>query len=498
MPEPTQTHEESGESASTSTDVRTVLIADIRGYTTFTGERGDDAAAALATRFAEITAAVVTARGGQLVELRGDEALVVFPSTRQALRSALELQAEFIAAELPRGVGIGIDAGEAVRVGDGYRGSALNLAARLCALAGPGEVVASDAVVHLASTVEGIRYVSPRTVRVKGFSEPVRAVRVIASTDPIAPSRRGGAVRVDRRRLALLAAGLIGAVGTGVTLFALGMNRSDTPQPSGSAAAGSSVAATAPFDGPGLAFIDPETGMPIGERLAFATAVEVEYVEGAFWVLAFGPAALHRVEPETHAVIGTIPIGFSPGTWLVDGSTVWFTDYEEPLIHKLDAVSGRQVSEFRVSDEVGGLGGIAMGAGSLWVGVRDDPEGLLRIDPVIGRGAGSLPRSSQPTSWPATTSSGPVTSGRARSIASILGGVRSPSMSRSRGPFRTSSSWTASCGRPIRRTARSSRSTMAAASSTPIRSRAPGISTRPTAVCGRPARRNERSTGSTS
>ena len=384
MPEPTQTHEESGESASTSTDVRTVLIADIRGYTTFTGERGDDAAAALATRFAEITAAVVTARGGQLVELRGDEALVVFPSTRQALRSALELQAEFIAAELPRGVGIGIDAGEAVRVGDGYRGSALNLAARLCALAGPGEVVASDAVVHLASTVEGIRYVSPRTVRVKGFSEPVRAVRVIASTDPIAPSRRGGAVRVDRRRLALLAAGLIGAVGTGVTLFALGMNRSDTPQPSGSAAAGSSVAATAPFDGPGLAFIDPETGMPIGERLAFATAVEVEYVEGAFWVLAFGPAALHRVEPETHAVIGTIPIGFSPGTWLVDGSTVWFTDYEEPLIHKLDAVSGRQVSEFRVSDEVGGLGGIAMGAGSLWVGVRDDPEGLLRIDPSSG------------------------------------------------------------------------------------------------------------------
>ena len=391
MPEPTHTDEVSNESEPPGTDVRTVLIADIRGYTTFTGERGDDAAAALATRFAEITAAVVAARGGQLVELRGDEALVVFPSTRQALRSALELQAEFAAAELPRGVGIGLDAGEAVRVGDGYRGSALNLAARLCALAGPGEVIASDAVVHLASTVEGLRYVSPRTVRVKGFPEPVRAVRVIGATDTAPRSRRRGAVRVDRRRLALLAAGIVGAIGTGVTLFALGMDRSDSPQPSGSAPAGSQVAVAAPFDGPGLAFIDPETGAPIGARLAFATAVEVEHVEGAFWVLAFGPAALHRVDPETHAVNGTIPIGFSPGQWLVDGSTVWFTDYEEPLIHKLDAVSGRQVSEFRVSDDLGGLGGIAIGAGSLWVAVRDEPEGLLRVDPASGEVQDSYP-----------------------------------------------------------------------------------------------------------
>ena len=384
MPEPTHTAEESTESASPGTDVRTVLIADIRGYTTFTGEQGDEAAAALAARFAEITAAVVAARGGQLVELRGDEALVVFPSTRQALRSALELQTEFAAAELPRGVGIGMDAGEAVRVGDGYRGSALNLAARLCALAGPGEVIASDAVVHLASTVEGIRYVSPRTVRVKGFADPVRSVRVIASTDARPPPRRRGAVRVDRRRLALLAAGLVGALGTGVVLFALGMDRSNSPQPTASAPVASHLVAAAPFDGPGLAFIDPETGAPIGERLALGSAVEVDYVDGAFWVLAFGPTALSKVDPESHTVLGSIPIAFSPGSWLVDGSTVWFTDYEEPLIHKLDAVSGRQVTEYRVSDKRVGLQGIALGAGSLWVAVRDEREGLLRIDPVSG------------------------------------------------------------------------------------------------------------------
>jgi class 3 adenylate cyclase len=38
---------------------------------------------------------------------------------------------------VPLGVGIGLDAGEAVPVGDGYRGAALNFAARLCAIADP-------------------------------------------------------------------------------------------------------------------------------------------------------------------------------------------------------------------------------------------------------------------------------------------------------------------------------------------------------------------------
>ena len=124
--------------------VRTFLIADIRGYTSYTQEHGDEAAAALATSFAEIVSAAVDEREGRMIELRGDEALVVFDSTRQALRTAVDLQQRIQAAGLPRGVGIGLDAGEAVPVADGYRGGALNLAARLCSLAGPGEILASE------------------------------------------------------------------------------------------------------------------------------------------------------------------------------------------------------------------------------------------------------------------------------------------------------------------------------------------------------------------
>ena len=69
-------------------ELRTFLIADIRGYTTYTREQGDEAGGALAARFAEAVREVADANEGFLVELRGDEALVVFVSARNAFGPA--------------------------------------------------------------------------------------------------------------------------------------------------------------------------------------------------------------------------------------------------------------------------------------------------------------------------------------------------------------------------------------------------------------------------
>ncbi len=163
--------------------VRTFLIADIRGYTRFTAEQGDEAASRLALKFAEVAAEGVEAWDGDLVELRGDEALAVFDSPRQALRCAVDLQDAFAdetrsEPDLPLAVGMGLDAGDAVPVGNGYRGAALNVAARLCASAGPGEVVASADLVRLAGPVPGLQ-LAPRPAKdLKGIDRPVDAVTV--------------------------------------------------------------------------------------------------------------------------------------------------------------------------------------------------------------------------------------------------------------------------------------------------------------------------------
>ncbi|HYM52660.1 MAG TPA: AAA family ATPase [Candidatus Dormibacteraeota bacterium] len=159
------------------------LIADVRGYTTFTQQRGDEAAAVLATRFASIAQTVLEPGGGTGLEFRGDEVMAVFMSARKAIQAAIDLQAAFVEATiadptLPLPVGIGLDAGEAVRVKDGYRGGALNLAARLCAMAGPGEILASQGVVHLARRIDGVTQVDGGLVRLKGLAEPVRITRL--------------------------------------------------------------------------------------------------------------------------------------------------------------------------------------------------------------------------------------------------------------------------------------------------------------------------------
>lgn len=51
---------------------------------------------------------------------------------------------------LPLKVGIGVDVGDVVPVEGGYRGLALNLAARLCSLAQAGEVYGTEGIVQLA------------------------------------------------------------------------------------------------------------------------------------------------------------------------------------------------------------------------------------------------------------------------------------------------------------------------------------------------------------
>ncbi len=181
--EPSDVPRSSQTDTSRDADVHAFLIADVRGYTSFTQERGDEDAARLAGRFAQVARAVVEDHRGDVLELRGDEALAVFGSPRSAIRAAVALQRRFVEEtiadpSLPLTVGIGLDAGEAVPVEGGYRGGALNVAARLCSLARAGEVLASREIVHLARRVDGVRFTERGQVELKGLDQPVHVVAV--------------------------------------------------------------------------------------------------------------------------------------------------------------------------------------------------------------------------------------------------------------------------------------------------------------------------------
>jgi WD40 repeat protein/class 3 adenylate cyclase len=180
-----------------STLVLSFLIADVRGYTRFTAERGDAAAAFLAKRFADLARDAVEARGGRVIELRGDEALAVFESSSQAVRAAVEFQAtcaEESEADpaFPLPVGIGIDSGEAVPVEDGYRGVALNTAARLCSNAGAGQVLVTRTIVGSTEAADaGITFAERGPASFKGFEQAVDVIEAVASQASAALPRVG-------------------------------------------------------------------------------------------------------------------------------------------------------------------------------------------------------------------------------------------------------------------------------------------------------------------
>src|SRR6476469_4106855 len=142
----------------------------MRGWTRFTEEQGDDAASSLTRGFADMVREALPAFEGELVELAGDQALCAFRSARHALRAAVDVQRRLRTATdrhppFPLGVGMGVDAGEAVPTEGGYRGQALNVASRLCALAGPGEVLVTETVIHLSGRVQGLRFDERRPAR---------------------------------------------------------------------------------------------------------------------------------------------------------------------------------------------------------------------------------------------------------------------------------------------------------------------------------------------
>ena len=355
-------------------EIRTFLIADVRGYTLFTQERGDEAAGKLAARFADIAREIVESRGGTLLELRGDEALCVFSSARDAIRAATELQRRFVeetlaAPEFPLTVGIGIDAGEAVRVGAGYRGGALNLAARLCGQARAGEILGSREVTHLARTVEGVRYEDRGEMRFKNLPDPVSVVRIVATdADPmqqLLPFAAKPPAR-PRRSRALLAA-VAGVVVLALLAIAIPVLTSGD-------------GGIAPLEANTLARLDPESG---SADLAFDLDLqpgEMAIGFGSAWVVDPDRNRVVRLRLADGSVADTIAVGRSPSGIAVGDGAVWVTNAADGSVARID-VETNTVSQTLPAGS--SPEGIAVGDGSLWVADRVGAA-LLRIDPVSG------------------------------------------------------------------------------------------------------------------
>jgi adenylate cyclase len=126
-----------------------MCFLDLTGYTRLTEERGDRAAADLATRLAGLVRRSAQEHGGRPVKWLGDGVMFYFREPAAAVLAAVEM-AEVVGRQGLPPAHVGIHVGPVVFQEGDYFGRTVNLAARIAEYARPGEVLVSQEVVDAA------------------------------------------------------------------------------------------------------------------------------------------------------------------------------------------------------------------------------------------------------------------------------------------------------------------------------------------------------------
>jgi class 3 adenylate cyclase len=155
-----------------------ILFADIVDSTALTERLGDAAFREKARQLDTTLRRVIESAGGTAIAGRtlGDGVLATFPAARQAIESALSCASAGDDAGLP--LHLGLHAGDVIREGTDIYGGAVNIAARISGLTGPGELLVSDIVRGLGRTSADVVFEDRGEHTLKGVSDDVRVYLV--------------------------------------------------------------------------------------------------------------------------------------------------------------------------------------------------------------------------------------------------------------------------------------------------------------------------------
>jgi len=171
---------------------RGFLFSDMRGFTAFAERHGNTVAAAKVAAFLGIAREAIAQHQGAVIKTEGDAIHAVFPSASSAVLCGLAIQDGAAALnarepERPLQLGVGIHAGEAVETAEGYIGRAVNIAARLCAVARPGEVLVSSTVKGITQASIEVGFIPRGRRRLKGIQDPILVYAVTRDMTARAP-----------------------------------------------------------------------------------------------------------------------------------------------------------------------------------------------------------------------------------------------------------------------------------------------------------------------
>ena len=161
---------------------RVFMFTDIVGSTTLAEALGDAAWERLLRMHDDTLRRQIGAGGGEVVNSTGDGFFVAFPTARKAIDCAIAIQRalrdhqELVGFVPP--VRIGLHVAEANRRGKDYSGIGVHVAARVGALAGSGEILATVETLREAAETGVAAIAGSREVSVKGVTAPIEVAPV--------------------------------------------------------------------------------------------------------------------------------------------------------------------------------------------------------------------------------------------------------------------------------------------------------------------------------
>jgi class 3 adenylate cyclase len=173
--------EKSGASPPRESAFRVILFTDMEGSTAMTERLGDAGHMEVLRAHDSVIREALFRCEGRQVKHTGDGVMASFTAASPAVECSIAIQREFArhneGRDTPLRVRIGLSAGEPVQEHHDLFGAAVQLAARVCAQAGPGQILAPNVIRELCIG-KGFLFVDQGEQALKGFEEPRRLYEV--------------------------------------------------------------------------------------------------------------------------------------------------------------------------------------------------------------------------------------------------------------------------------------------------------------------------------
>jgi adenylate cyclase len=160
-----------------------IFAADVEGYSRLMG-RDEVGTLRTLTAYRVIIDRLIASHRGRIFNTAGDSILADFASAVDAVQCAIAIQEAIAKANADRPAGeqmrfrIGVHVGDIIVQGDNLFGDAVNVAARLEALAEPGGICVSGSVQDHIGTKLPVGFIDLGEQQVKNISQPIKAYRI--------------------------------------------------------------------------------------------------------------------------------------------------------------------------------------------------------------------------------------------------------------------------------------------------------------------------------